>query len=93
MAAGDPVGATYSIAAGARVNYQPAAGVVILMTAIAGYTDVMPQIYDGTNAASVLAKGTFSASAKVIITNTLYFSWNNTGTGAEPGGFTGIQIK
>jgi len=99
MAAGDAIGAIYSVTGKTYQNYQPAAGVEICITNFA-YQDAANSyiyLYDGANEAAILKPtSTVSNNAspvKVIISNSVYIRFYNDAVGAKTLGFSGIQLK
>ena len=90
MARGDVVSAITSVATGANLDFQPAAGVEVMITEIGSdkYTgstpDTVPQVtvqlYDGANA-SVVRRGTgkqqWTKPLKLFLNNTNYLRLTN----------------
>ena len=88
MARGDLVSGILT----ASGNYQPAAGVEVVITfvSVTGASDVW-DLYDGTNAAPILAASMASpAGIRVPVTNTRYLRYT---LGTNKGGYGGIQTK
>ena len=109
MAKGDVVANKASIAAGAELDYQPAAGVEALITAIgsgafAGSTpnkmpDVQVDLYNGSLVSTIYTSGSGGQSAVIFmrrpiaITNSVYLRITNMDGSTAFLSYTGIQIK
>ena len=86
MVKGDVINGTG--AAAAVLNYQPAAGVEVVITTADTNEKVL--FYDGTNSAPVLAAGT--TPIKIFLNNTLYLRLD-AGAAATYRAFSGVQVK
>jgi len=91
MATGDAVSQIYSVAAGATVTFQPAAGVEVCVTWILAGSYAYAYLTDGTNNAQIVYAGTFDG--RVFITNARYLAFYNSGTSAIICAFSGVQTK
>ena len=100
MAAGDAFGFITNISASSNLDYQPAAGVEICVTAIAmsESSNAYVRLYDGTINADLVAvpssvNGSGFLNTKIIITNSIYLRLRNSSTGTRVIGLTGLQLK
>ena len=107
MARGDVVSDIQSIASGANLDFQPAAGVEVMITEIGSSAfqgsapDQAPfvtvQLYNGTLASSLRA-GTGSArlwsrEMKIFLNNTRYLRLNNGDSSTRNLSYCGVQTK
>lgn len=97
MAVGDIINDVQSVLAAANLDFQPAAGVEIILTAFIGDISASADLilFDGTNEGILMdGVGTHGSPAaiKMGITNTNRLRIANTGGGTLVLGFTGIQI-
>lgn len=104
MAVGDVVSdVTASVAAAANSDFQPAAGVEVLMfafgssdlsgTAPDGIPDMDVKLFDGTNEAIIMNENTATlwGRVKVFLTNTNYLRMTNTSASGANLSYSGIQ--
>jgi|TARA_R110000824_G_scaffold9293_1_gene41658 hypothetical protein len=88
MAAGDVVTNILTLV-GQYVNFQPAAGVEVMLTAFSNQGGMNYIFYNGANEAWNSNQDRYM-DVKVAITNTIYARFYSTATYV---GYTGIQIK
>lgn len=105
MAVGDIINDVVAIANGATSDFQPAAGVSIIITHVAGgqgaHTQALAGLYDGSLfSGKGCATRTTTATNnnwnlwKMGITNTNYLRMNNNSAGSTQNfSYSGIQIK
>ena len=99
MAVGDIIVGITS-ATSTNTNYQPSAGVEVIVTSITGYDSVRFGQYDGTNFTGTYAAATAAlgygpaygqmSNMKIGITNTYYFRFSSDSNRAY---FSAIQTK
>lgn len=102
MAVGDVVSDIQSIAAGADLDFQPAAGVEVMVThyGVKIGSQLTVSLYNGTLASPLFQHWPTSttthpnamAATKVFITNTNYLRITNQAGTTEPIAYCGIQI-
>ena len=107
MARGDVVSDIQTIATGANLDFQPAAGVEVMITEIGsssiigsapdGAPEVIVQLYNGT-LASTLRYSTLSArlwgrEMKILLNNTRYLRINNLNASSRNLCYCGVQTK
>lgn len=99
MAKGDVVSDLQDIANAANLDYQPAAGVEVMVQAFSAENNSAHiKLYNGTlNASTVINAVPYGAAndrvSKILINNTRYLRMtNNSGVNNELG-FTGVQTK
>ena len=106
MARGDTVSDIQSIAAGANLDFQPGAGVEVMITEItsnqvAGTTpnktpDLSVGLYNGTlfsNVRTAAEVNDWRRPLRLFINNTRYLRITNTSGSTASVGYTGIQTK
>jgi len=100
MAVGDVISGISLVTAGGNLDFQPAAGVEVMIVNIAGdaygtYAH-MAKLYDGTNEADTMAVSEAAAAGggKILITNSRYLRITNAdGTSSRVLAYTGVQTK
>jgi len=94
MAVGDVVSAHTSIGAGLNWDFQPSAGVEVVIRHIVdnANTYLMTKLFDGTNE-TFFGRGLGTAVIRLYLTNSLYLRITNTGTATLRCGYLGVQIK
>ena len=105
MARADVVSDIQSIASGANLDFQPAAGVEVMITEVGsgewniGYPNISVQLYNGTLASIVRlnAQGVDAAiygkPLKLFINNTRYLRINNVASTTKNLSYCGVQTK
>ena len=106
MARGDVVSDIQTIATGANLDFQPAAGVEVMITEVGSSAfngaapDAVPfvgvQLYNGTLASSVRTKDTqalWLKEMKILINNTRYLRITNTDASSRNLCYCGVQTK
>ena len=105
MARGDVVSDVQSIAAGANMDFQPGAGVEVMITEVGssewniGYPNIDVSLYNGTLASIVRKNGLIANSGiygqplKLLITNTRYLRITNTSASTRNLSYCGVQTK
>lgn len=96
MAVGDVISGLASIGIGGNLDFQPAAGVEVMISAlgalVSGSNNI--SITNGTlNAVISIGNTNGIMNSKIFINNTNYLRINNGTGGAVEMGYTGIQIK
>lgn len=98
MAKGDAVQTLQDIANGANLDYQPSAGVEVLITEFTweSLSTTTVRLYDGSLGANQLMSvggRRQSGPTKMFINNTRYLRISNASGSNNELGFTGIQTK
>ena len=101
MAIGDVVSQLNDVGAASTLDFQPAAGVEIMISQFFsenGTSAVVWRIVNGTLNLAVVNDGSVITGAnqnplKLFITNTIFIRDDNTSGAAVNMGFTGMQIK
>jgi len=94
MAVGDVVSAHTSIGAGLNWDFQPSAGVEVVIRHIVdnGSTYLTTKLFDGTNE-TTFGSALGTAIIRLYLTNSLYLRIYNSAAAALRCGYLGIQIK
>lgn len=97
MTAGDVVSDVDSLANGANLDYQPAAGVQACITQAGGSGNACyTTLYDGTNECIIAGRATAFTDIipyiKIWVNNTNYLRLTNDSGGAIVMGYSGVQI-
>jgi len=102
MTVGDVVsGIAGGVAGGATLDFQPAAGVEVVITAVGSEQSntavpgVIVGLYDGTDFAHVATggEGGWSGLQKIFLNNTIYLRLENNSGSAGDIAYCGIQTK
>jgi len=96
MAVGDVVNDLADVLTTARLTFQPAAGVEVVITSACDSNpadDQLVELFDGTLAARFDQLNDTFLSVKIFINNAHHLSLLNSNAGTRQMGYTGIQTK